>query len=125
MSEKLALKVTGLDAHYKDFQALWDVSMDVPEGKVVSVIGANGSGKSTLLNSISGLRIPSRGTSRPTPRLISSCRSGLRVLNGLNCFGIVVRKASTKRLTVVASQMVVARGMTTSNPAIRSFLRSC
>jgi hypothetical protein len=35
-----------------------------------------------------------------------------------------VRKASTKRLTVVASQMVVARGMTTSKPAIRSFLRS-
>jgi hypothetical protein len=49
----------------------------------------------------------------------------VRVLKGLNCFGIEVRKASTKRLTVVASQMVVARGITTRRPAIRSFLRSC
>ena len=70
-------------------------------------------------------RIASRGTNSPTPRLISSCRSGLRVLNGLTCFGMEVRKASTNRLTVVASQIVVARGITTSKPAIRSFLRSC
>ena len=46
-------------------------------------------------------------------------------MNGLNCFGIEVRNARTKRLTMVDSQMVVASGITTSNPAIRSFLRSC
>ena len=70
-------------------------------------------------------RIPSRGTNRPTPRLINSCKKGLRVLKGLNCLGIEVRNASTKRLTVVASQIVVASGITTNRPAIRSFLRSC
>jgi hypothetical protein len=69
--------------------------------------------------------MPSRGTKRPKPRLMSSCSKGCRVLKGLNCLGIEVRKASTKRLTVVASQMVVARGITTKRPAIRSFLRSC
>jgi hypothetical protein len=46
-------------------------------------------------------------------------------MNGLNCFGIDVKKASTKRLTVVANQKVVASGMTTNNPAIKSFFRSC
>ena len=70
-------------------------------------------------------RMPSRGTSSPTDRLINSCNSGLRVLNGLNCFGTEVRKLTTKRVTNVANQMVVASGMTTSKPAIRSFFRSC
>ena len=46
-------------------------------------------------------------------------------MNGLSCFGTDVRNASTNRLTTVDSQMVVASGMTTSKPAIRSFLRSC
>ena len=62
MAEDLALRVLDLDAHYKDFQALWKVSLDVKKGEVVSIIGANGSGKSTLLNTISGLLTPTRGT---------------------------------------------------------------
>ncbi len=62
MAEVLALRVFDLDAHYKDFQALWAVSLDVKKGEVVSIIGANGSGKSTLLNTISGLLTPTRGT---------------------------------------------------------------
>ena len=62
MAEDLALRVLDLDAHYKDFQALWTVSLDVKKGEVVSIIGANGAGKSTLLNTISGLLTPTRGT---------------------------------------------------------------
>jgi branched-chain amino acid transport system ATP-binding protein len=57
----LALKVSELDVHYKDFQALWDVSVRVNEKEIVSVIGANGAGKSTLLNTVSGLLTPTRG----------------------------------------------------------------
>ena len=62
MPKRLALKVSELDAHYKDFQALWNVSFEVNKGEMISIIGANGSGKSTLLNSIAGLLTPSRGT---------------------------------------------------------------
>ncbi len=61
MSEIIALKVTNLDVHYKDFQAIWNVAMEVKEGQIVSVIGANGAGKSTLLNTISGLLNPTQG----------------------------------------------------------------
>lgn len=61
MSGGMALKVRHLDVHYKDFQALWDVSLKVMEREFVSVIGANGSGKSTLLNTISGLLTPTHG----------------------------------------------------------------
>jgi len=61
MPDKVALKVKELDVLYKDFQALWNVSIEVKEGEIVSVIGANGSGKSTLLNTISGLLTPTQG----------------------------------------------------------------
>ncbi|MBW2079165.1 MAG: ABC transporter ATP-binding protein [Deltaproteobacteria bacterium] len=57
----MALKVSGLDVHYEDFQALWNVSLEVEQQQIASIIGANGSGKSTLLNSISGLIHPTRG----------------------------------------------------------------
>ncbi|MGI9490204.1 MAG: ABC transporter ATP-binding protein [Geminicoccaceae bacterium] len=50
-----ALEISGLDAHYGDFQALYDLNMSVAEGEVLAIIGANGAGKTTLLRSISGL----------------------------------------------------------------------
>jgi branched-chain amino acid transport system ATP-binding protein len=61
VAHDLAIKVDSLDVHYKDFQALWKVSLRVKKGEIVSVIGANGSGKSTLLNTISGILKPSSG----------------------------------------------------------------
>jgi branched-chain amino acid transport system ATP-binding protein len=62
VSEGLALRVTGLDVHYKDFQALWKVSVEAKEGQIISVIGANGAGKSTLLSAVSGILSPTQGT---------------------------------------------------------------
>lgn len=49
------LQLSGLDAHYGDFQALYSVDMSLAPGEVLAVIGANGAGKTTLLRSISGL----------------------------------------------------------------------
>src|SRR4051794_19653097 len=52
------LSVDELDVRYGSVQALFDVSIDVPEGSVVAVLGANGAGKSTLARAVSGL-VPS------------------------------------------------------------------
>jgi branched-chain amino acid transport system ATP-binding protein len=55
------LRVEKIDVFYHDFHALWDVSIEVEEGLVISIIGANGAGKSTLLNTIAGVLRPSSG----------------------------------------------------------------
>jgi branched-chain amino acid transport system ATP-binding protein len=55
------LAVRGLSAFYGDFQALFDVSLDVAEGEVVAVIGANGAGKSTFLRALAGALPVTRG----------------------------------------------------------------
>jgi len=42
--------------------ALWEVSLSVMDGKIVSLVGSNGAGKSTLMKTISGLVHPKEGT---------------------------------------------------------------
>jgi len=54
------LGIENLNVHYGDLQALWDVSLSIETGKIVSIIGANGAGKSTLLKSIVGA-LPATG----------------------------------------------------------------
>lgn len=49
------LNITKLNAHYGDFQALYDVDITVSQGEILAIIGANGAGKTTLMRSISGL----------------------------------------------------------------------
>ena len=49
------LSIEGLRTSYGNIRVLKGVSIQIPEGKVVSIIGANGAGKSTLLKNISGL----------------------------------------------------------------------
>ena len=54
------LSLTAVSAGYGSFRALFDVSLEVPQGEAVGVIGPNGAGKTTLMRVISGL-VPLRG----------------------------------------------------------------
>jgi branched-chain amino acid transport system ATP-binding protein len=49
------LQVRDLDLFYEDAQALSAVSLDVPKGEIVAIVGSNGAGKSTLIRAVAGI----------------------------------------------------------------------
>ncbi|MFH0845553.1 MAG: ABC transporter ATP-binding protein [Pseudomonadota bacterium] len=49
------LEVRSLNVFYDEFQALFDIDLDVKRGQIVSLLGANSAGKSTLLKAITGI----------------------------------------------------------------------
>ena len=55
------LEVKNISVSYGHVDALYNVNIQVPTGKIVSVIGANGAGKTSLVNTISGLVKPTTG----------------------------------------------------------------
>ncbi len=56
------LEINNIDVSYGDVQVIFDMSLKVEKGEVVSIIGGNGAGKSTLLRTISGLMTASSGS---------------------------------------------------------------
>ena len=56
------LEINGIDVFYGDAQALWEVSLQVKEKEIVTLLGGNGAGKSTTLRAVSGLLKPRRGS---------------------------------------------------------------
>jgi len=56
------LKITNLHAGYGKVEVLHDVSLHVPKGKVVALIGSNGAGKTTTMRAISGMIAPRQGS---------------------------------------------------------------
>ena len=56
------LSVRDLDVYYGDAQALAAVSLEVPAGELVALVGANGAGKSSLIRAIAGMERPRAGT---------------------------------------------------------------
>jgi branched-chain amino acid transport system ATP-binding protein len=55
------LRIEDIDVFYGDAQALDGVSLEVPEGAIVAIVGANGAGKTSLIRTIAGMHRPARG----------------------------------------------------------------
>ena len=58
------LEVAGISVFYGAIQALWDVSFEVREGEIVTLLGSNGAGKSTAIKVSQGLIRPTSGEVR-------------------------------------------------------------
>ncbi len=58
------LELSGLNVSYERVQVLWDVSLTIEEGEVVTLLGSNGAGKSTTVKTIQGLLKPGSGSIR-------------------------------------------------------------
>ncbi len=75
------LEVASIVAAYGQVRALWDVSLTVGEGEIVTLLGANGAGKTTTMRVLSGLLRPRSGTVTfdgqsihrfPPPRIVNA-----------------------------------------------------
>ena len=61
MSNSPVLEVRNVETFYGPIMAIRGVSLEVPKGKIVTILGANGAGKTTLLKTVSGVMDPEKG----------------------------------------------------------------
>lgn len=75
------LELENLHVAYGDIQVLWGISLVVPQGSVVALLGSNGAGKTTTLKTVLGMMRPSQGrvmfrgeeiTRKPTHEIVNS-----------------------------------------------------
>jgi len=92
--ENRILKIENLSCNYNQIIALEDISLEIFQGEIVSLIGANGAGKTTLLRTISALNKP---------------RNGSIILNGQDITSI----DSDKRVSLGIAQVPEGRGLFT------------
>ncbi len=77
------LELRDVHASYGDVQVLFGMSLSVPEGAIVALLGSNGAGKTTALRAIAGLRPPARGEilfrGQPLGRVPAAARAELGI----------------------------------------------
>lgn len=104
------LKIEDLVVSYGGINALKGISLEVPEGKIVTLIGANGAGKSTLLRSIMGLVKPD---------------SGKITYNDKNIYGLNSQKIVSTGITLVPEGRRVFANLTVlENLKIGAYMRN-
>jgi len=77
------LSVSGATVHYDAILAVSDVSVTVPKGAIVTILGANGAGKSSLLNAVMGV-VPAEGRFRFRDRDLAGLGAETRVAAGIS-----------------------------------------
>jgi branched-chain amino acid transport system ATP-binding protein len=78
------LEVGNVTAYYGDLQALFDISLQVNAGEIVTLIGANGAGKTTVLRVISGIKPAATGTVRFSGQDVSRVPAHAMVARGVS-----------------------------------------
>ncbi len=103
------LEIRGLSVNFGGINAVDNISLDVPKGKIVTLIGANGAGKSTTLRSISGIVKP---------------RCGEILFEGENILGLSPERIVSKGITLVPEGRKIFPNLTVlENIKIGAYLR--
>ena len=103
------LKIDNLKVNYGGIEAVKGISFEVPDGEIVTLIGANGAGKSTTLRAIAGLVKPASGTIE---------------WNGENITGVAANDIVAKGITMVPEGRRVFPDLTVlENLKIGAYLR--
>ena len=97
------LKIENLNVSYGGIKALQGIDLEVPEGKIVTLIGANGAGKSSLLRTISGLVKAESGSIKVNQKEIAGlpihkiCKEGIALSpEGRRVFSVLSVKENLK-----------------------------
>jgi branched-chain amino acid transport system ATP-binding protein len=77
------LELEGVNVAYGRIQALRGITLSVPEGRIVTLIGANGAGKTTTMKTVSGLLAPQSGRMTFDGEDLTKVRADLRVRRGI------------------------------------------
>ena len=103
------LKIENLVVNYGGIEAVKGISLDVPDGSIITLVGANGAGKSTTLKAISGL---------------VKAKSGSITLDGEELLGLTAADIVSKGITMVPEGRRVFPDMTVlENLKIGAYLR--
>ena len=123
----MSISVIGANKRYGEFAALDDVSIDIPEGSLTSLLGPSGSGKSTLLRSIAGLDTPDSGTVMINGRDVSKASPQQRDIGFVFqhyaafkhltvreniAFGLKIRKRPRKEVDAKVDELLDIVGLT-------------
>lgn len=87
--KRRALSARNVTKSYGPVRALADISLDIPSGQSVAIMGPSGSGKSTLLHCLSGILVPDSGTVTLDTDPVSALRDKQRSLLRRQRFGFV------------------------------------
>src|SRR5947199_5671674 len=60
--DTIILKLSNIESYYGPIMAIRGISLEVPKGRIVTLLGANGAGKTTVLKTISGILDPQKGS---------------------------------------------------------------
>ena len=102
----MLLDIKNIDVLYDDFQVIWDVSINVDNGEMVTLLGPNGSGKSTILNTISNLVSHRNGSIHFKDNLISEIPTYKRTELGIS--HVLERRRVFPHLTVMQNLVLGA-----------------
>jgi branched-chain amino acid transport system ATP-binding protein len=83
LAASLLLRVENLELAYGEVAAVRDLSFEVREGEIVTLIGANGAGKSTTMRGVAGAMLPRRGTIEFDGRDVTRMPAYSRALAGI------------------------------------------
>ena len=102
------LELENVNTYYGDTHVLWDLSLKVPRGSTVAILGRNGMGKTTIIRSIIGLPAPTSGVVRFKDEVISGLAPYQIARKGI---GLVPQgRIVFPSLTVKENLLVAARG---------------
>ena len=102
------LEVDNINTYYWNTHVLWDVSLKVPKGSIVAMLGRNGMGKTTIIRSITGLTPPRDGTIRFKGEKISGLESYRIARKGISL--VPQGRIVFPSLTVKENLVIGARG---------------